>query len=220
MDIIKKHLALAYIKPLIPNNPIIVEAGAFDGTETRRMANLWPQATIHVFEPVPEIFERLVCNTSNLPHVQHYRYALSDSDGTAEFNCAQKPGKAENPCQAGSLLKPHERTAWSPIMYNRTITVPTITLDTWAAQNNIPAIDLLWLDVQGHALSVLKAAPTVLKTLKVLHVEVEFVQAYEGQATVDEVIAWLQEQGFVAIARNYATTTDWFFGDIIFVSKR
>jgi hypothetical protein len=75
------------------------------------------------------------------------------------------------------------------------------------------------LDVQGFALNILKASPDILKTTKVIHVEVEFVEAYQGQYLSHDVVAWLQGQGFMPIAQDFTNTDEWFFGDIIFVRR-
>ena len=46
-------VAYSDIGRFIPADPVVVEAGAHDGTNTFEMAEFWPIATIHTFEPVP-----------------------------------------------------------------------------------------------------------------------------------------------------------------------
>ena len=127
------------------------------------LSETWPEGTIHAFEPVPEIFALLEKNTQHLSNVKRYPYALSDSNGTATFYVSSKPKFGNNPFQAGSLLKPKERLKFSDVEYKSTIEVSTITLDSWAEQNHIHAIDFLWLDMQGYELNVLKEAPRILR---------------------------------------------------------
>src|SRR5271155_2959968 len=127
MEIIKKNHILPYLTPYLPENPIIVEAGAFDGTDTRKMSAHWPNGTIHAFEPVPDIFALLEKNTQNLANVVRHPIALSDHIGSATLYVSEKPNKPGEPFQAGTLLKPKERLKHSPITYPRTITVPTTT---------------------------------------------------------------------------------------------
>ena len=119
---------------------------------------------------------------------------------------------------AGTLLKPKERLKHSPITYPSTITVPTITLDTWAQQQHIDHIDFMWLDLQGLALPVLKGGTNILKTVRALFVEVEFIEAYEGQAQYDEIRAWLETQGFTPVAQDFVDTSSWIYGNVLFVS--
>jgi hypothetical protein len=46
-------IAYSTIARYLPPNPVIVEAGAHDGTNTIEMAEFWPGATLHAFEPLP-----------------------------------------------------------------------------------------------------------------------------------------------------------------------
>lgn len=211
----KTHQAFDYIKPHISASPVIVEAGAFDGRDTQKLAALWPEGMIHAFEPVPELFERLQKNTAHLPNVRCYQFALSDHTGEALFYISEKPNKQGVASQAGSLFKPKERLAHSPIYFPRTALVPTITLDEWAQQHNINTIDLLWLDMQGHELNVLKAAPDILATVQMIYTEVGFIEAYEGQQPYEIVKKWIELQGFTEIGRTFENQQTWFFGNIL-----
>jgi FkbM family methyltransferase len=219
MNIIKKSHILPYVMQYLPHDPVIVEAGAFDGTDTRKMAAQWTQSTIHAFEPVPDVFALLEKNTADLPNVIRHPIALSDQNGSATLYVSEKQSRPGEPFQAGTLLKPKERLKHSPITYPRTITVPTITLDTWAAQNSIDQIDFMWLDLQGMALPVLKGAINILKTVRALFVEVEFIEAYENQAQYEQTKTWLESQGFTAVAQDFADTTSWIYGNVLFVRK-
>ncbi len=202
MIIFKTHQALDYIQKYLPNNPVIVEAGAFDGKDTLRLVQQWPHATIHAFEPVPDIFEQLKKNTEHLNNVHRYPLALSNTTGTATFYVSEKPNKPGKPTQAGALHKPKERLKHSPIEFPHTIDVPTITLDDWATQNNIDHVDMLWLDMQGYELPVMQAAPNILKTVNVIFTEVAFIEAYENQPQYKDVRGWLENNGFTMIRQR------------------
>lgn len=219
MKVGTKHQALQLVKNYLPKNPVIVEAGAYKGQDSLYMADLWPNTTLHLFEPVPELFAQLKTNTQNITHMHYWPIALSARVGTTAFHVAEKKELPGIPTQAGSLLKPKERIHHSPMVYPRTITVPTTTLDHWATQNNIDTIDFLWLDVQGHELAILQHAISVLKTVTALFVELHFIKAYEKQPLEQEVIEWLDGHGFVMIARDYTEQSDWFFGNGLFIKK-
>lgn len=217
MIILKTPQILPFIAQYLPENPIIIEAGAFNGNDTKKLSSFWPQATIYAFEPVPEIFALLQEATKNLANVQCCPYALSNQNGDATFYVAHKPNHPERVHPGGSLLKPKERLNWSNAVYDKTISVPTLTLDTWAQQQGIKHIDFLWLDMQGNELAVMQTAPEILATVRVIFTEVEFVHAYEQSPLYPEVEQWLNTQGFKAVARDFETTTKWFFGNMIFV---
>ena len=131
MQLLHKHQILPLVHSLITPAATIIEAGAFDGRDTLLIAQQFPQATIHAFEPVPEIFELLTKNTAHVPNIHRHPYALSSQTGTAQFYVSEKPSRPGKPFQAGSLLKPKERLTWSDAVYKTTIQVPTLTLDDW-----------------------------------------------------------------------------------------
>ena len=73
--------------------------------------------------------------------------------------------------------------------------------------------------MQGHALSVLKASSHILQTVKAIYTEVGFVEAYEGQPQYEQVKAWLEEQGFEEVGRDFEDQQQWFFGNMLFAKN-
>ena len=219
MIVIKKNELLSFIKKYLPHAPAIVEAGAFDGSDTKKIKEFWPQSTIHSFEPVPEIFALLEKNTTHIAGINRYSMALSNKTGSAIFHVSEKPSRPNQPFQAGSLHEPDQRLLFSDARYPQTISVPTITLDDWAAAYAIDAIDFLWLDAQGHELAILQGATNILKTVTVLYTEVNFIHAYKDQPLYDEIKSWIESQGFVLIAQDFIDQSTWFFGNALFVKK-
>lgn len=207
--------ALRIVKKYLPENPIILEAGSFNGEDTIFVAKFWPQATIYSFEPVPEIYRDFCRNTFKLKQIKGYNLALGDSCGKKYFYVSSEVTNPHIPSQSSSLLPPKEHLAYAPhIQFNTIIEVDCLTIDEWAKINNVAHIDLMWLDMQGSELETLQASPEILKTVKAIITEVEFVEAYEGQSLYEDVKKWLEDEGFVMIALS--TTAQW-FGDAIFV---
>ena len=179
MNIFKQHQIFEQLKKYLPQNPVMIEAGSCDGKDALNLIKAFPTATLHAFEPVPELYSRLVANTTHLPNICTYNVALSDTNGTATFHVAEKTKNPGVPTQAGSLHAPKERLKWSPLEYPRTIKVPTTTLDSWAKKHTVNHVDCRWLDMQGHELHALKGAKKLLKNAHALYVEMNFIQAYE-----------------------------------------
>lgn len=213
----KSHQALEYIKPYLPANPVIVEAGAYKGKETIALATQLPQGIVHAFEPVAEIFTQLQSNCAHLPNVRLYPMALSNSTGTKMMHIAEHPERPGMPSQGSSLHAPQERLAHSPLIFPHTIHVPAITLDEWAKRNNVDHVDLLWLDLQGHEKTVMESSPNILSTVRVIYTEVEFIQAYEGHVQYPELKQWLESQGFTMIGKDFPDNPTWFFGNALFI---
>jgi FkbM family methyltransferase len=199
-----------YISKYLPDNPIVLEAGAHIGKDTFELSKLFKKGYIHAFEPVPSILEQLKLNTSALTNVSVYPLALSDKDGYTEMFISS--GRSDG---SSSIMQPKEHLNIHPdVHFDKKITVPTVTIDTWAQSNNISKIDFLWLDLQGHELAVLKASPTILKTVKVIHTEVSLVENYEGNPIYKDLKDWLHTWGF-KVAKEAIAWSDG--GNVLFI---
>jgi 2-O-methyltransferase len=206
--------ALNIAKPYLPENPVIVEAGAYDGKDSVYMANYWPKSSIHSFEPIPYLYRKTVLNTKKRKNINTYQLAVGESVGTCDMFVSEEPNNLGVPSMSSSLLAPKDHLKYSATLFPGKIIVRTTTFDVWAQENNIDHIDLMWLDMQGYELNALKASPNILSTVKVILTELEFVEAYEDQALFQEIKTWLEEQGFTMIAIN--KKYGW-FGDGLFV---
>jgi len=216
---IRTHTILESIKKNLPHDPIIVEAGSFTGKDSIRMAQTWPLGTIFAFEPDPLIFQELATNVTPYHNIHIFQLALSHEKGTAFFWPSEHPKKPGRPSQAGSLLPPKERLNWSNITFKTPISVQATTLSSWAQEQFISAINFLWLDLQGKELPVMQASSDIIKRTSFIFTEVHFIEAYEGQAQYQELIAWLEGQGFVMIGKDFQNTSSWFFGNTLFYNK-
>lgn len=215
----KPHQALEHIKPYLPDNPIIVEAGAYKGKETIAIATQLPKAIVHAFEPVPELFAQLKANTAHLSNVHCHQLALSDHTGILKLHLAEHPDRPGIASQGTSALNPKERLSLSPLIFPKIIEVPAITLDDWAKQQNIDHIDLLWLDLQGFELAVMQSSPRIMATVKTILTEVQFTQAYEGNPEYPQVRSWLEGQGFTMIGKDFPDNPTWFSGNALFMKN-
>lgn len=207
--------ALKIIALLIPNNPVIIEAGAYDGGDTVKLAHIWPQGHIYAFEPVPELYKKVADATKKVNNVSSYCLALADKEGTSEFFVSSQDVSPNEPFASGSLLAPKKHlTEYPNILFNKKITIPTTTVDLWTAKNKIDHVDFIWLDTQGSELFILKNSVKTLKNVKAIWVEVEFIEAYKNQPLFSDIKDWLENQGFRLESLRLAC--DW-SGDALFV---
>jgi 2-O-methyltransferase len=196
--------ALAIVARFVPATPTILEAGAYHGETTLAMVQRWPGATVYTFEPVPELFEIVKKNTSAWPNVHPFELALSDKVGKAVFHLSALEGQPDASLGSGSLLEPSHHTEGFPwVKFDNTITVATTSIDEWAGDRHVEKIDFVWLDIQGAELTVLKAAPHIMKTVKAIVTEVEFVELYKGQSLYAEMRPWLEARGFKEVATDF-----------------
>lgn len=183
------------IAKYLPSSPVILEAGAHVGHDTKAMAKFWPLATIHAIEPIPALFVELKKRTSALSRVKCHQVALSDNPGIVEMHVSS--GDSD---ESSSVLKPTGHLSEYPtVVFSSKCQVIANTIDSWANSEGISKIDFMWLDLQGHELTTLRASPKILSTTQVIHTEVSLKPLYSGGALYDELRDWLCGQGFKVV---------------------
>ncbi len=203
-----------YIKKYLSDNPIIIDAGANNGSDSIEMARLYGrQAKIYAFEPLPVVFQQLQHNIRRYKNIKAFSFALSNRNGEQELHVS-----SGSSIGSSSLLKPATHLRDHPeVLFNEKIKVKTITLDHWAKQNGIDKVDFLWFDLQGFELAVLKESKTIFSTVKVVHMEVSTKNTYEGVALYPETKLWMENNGFYV--DKEAIPKGWDMGNVLFIRK-
>lgn len=195
------HDIFKFVSPYLSKNPVIVEAGAYDGSESISMAKYWPKGKVYCFEPFPQIFKQLAVRTARYANIKAYQIALADISGKLPFYLGHF--KDNNPSASSSLLPAKEhRDFVHSIVFDEWIEVEAISIDDWAKLEKIHYIDFMWLDMQGYELNTLKASH-LISNIGAIYMEVTFIEAYEGQYTYGDVKNWMQENGFELIALDF-----------------
>jgi len=208
-----ERISKAVFKKYLPNRPVIIDCGAHDGADSVELAKLFKIGTIHSFEPVSELYARLLKNTSPWNNITCYPIALADNSGIIDFYVSEGNSDASS-----SLLKPKEHLTDHPdTFFKRKVSVNTLTLDTWAEQQKIKKVDLLWLDMQGFELNMLKESHAILPTVRIIHTEVSTKETYEGVSQYVEYKNYLESKGFEVLIE--AIPTGWDMGNVLFVRK-
>jgi len=204
-------------KAVLPENPVILEAGSYDGADTLELSALLPKGKIYTLEPVPELYEKTRKNLVNCSNVNVYNYALSGKSGPAKMYLSEEGYAPGVVSMSSSLLPPKEHLKYSDTLFKKETVVDAITIDDWARQNGVQEISMLKLDIQGNELNVMMASPKIMENVKVILTEVEFVEAYEGQYMFEDIKNWLEARGF-ELNCLYMNGAGW-FGDALFIRK-
>lgn len=186
---------------VLTDKPLIVEAGAFDGRDTAIFANKWPNGTIFAFEPLPILTQKVRDATKNLPNVTVLESALGTGDSdTVELFSFDAESDVHG---SSSILAPGDHLDVAPeIKFGRKVIVPAITLDAWHSEVGSPEINLLWLDLQGAELMVLKCGEELISKTLICHIEVSRRPLYDGGATYAEVRGFFESRGFRLVAQR------------------
>lgn len=176
------------------DEPIVaLDVGANEGLTARRILELFPKATVHAFEPSPNILPTLEKAAAGCPSIRITRAAVGSRDGTIDFNITD-----DHWCS--SVLKPSElgkRFYGSWLDVQKTITVPIVTLDAWSTREHIAHVDLIKIDTQGYDLEVLKGAQRLMRSgVRAINCEFQFASEYEGCSTFSQIDRFMNESGF------------------------
>jgi FkbM family methyltransferase len=131
--------------------------------------------------------------------------ALSDKIGSAQFYVSRgNPAGIKDDWDYGnkssSLLHPAKHKEVSAfIIFDRTVTVETITLDKFCKENNIRSIDFIHMDVQGAELRVLQGALNSLRFIKAIWLEVSTIELYKDQPLAGDIETFMSDNGFAMV---------------------
>lgn len=207
------EIGIEEIAHLLPDVHTVIEAGALNGSDTIAFATQWPNATVHAFEPVPAAFAEVTERTSHLTNVRRYQLALADRTELRTLHVSANAEGGYRP-DSSSLLKPTGHLVEIPsVTFAQDITVGAVTLDDWAAQEEVASVDLLWLDLQGMEMAVLTAAPNTLAHTQAIMMEVSRREMYAGSPLYPDVVRWMRARGF----RPVIDTVWTLFGNILFL---
>ncbi|MEM1212341.1 MAG: FkbM family methyltransferase [Planctomycetota bacterium] len=198
--------------------PGVIHVGANAGQERRR----YNKYGLHVVwvEPIPEVFATLQANVGDHPKHRAFQRLITDQTGQEyTFHVASNAGESSSILP----LKDHQ-TLWPEIGYERELLLTSTTLDDLCAAEGID-LDLygaLILDTQGSELLVLQGARGVLSRFTYVKAEAADFEAYENNATIEQLTAFMAEQGFSEMARHeFAAKPDGTgrYYDVVFINN-
>jgi FkbM family methyltransferase len=210
-----------------PNDPLIIfDIGACEGEDSIRYSNLFPNASIHAFEPLPKNIEHIKKNilAYQKKNVHVNEEALSDKIGVSVFSVSSgTPEQTESAKdwdygnKSGSLLKPDKVLQAFPwLKFKEEIEVRTNTLDHYLNENKIAVVDIIHMDVQGAEMMVLQGAGERLKHVKAIWLEVETVPLYKDQPLKKDVMSFMKKHNFHLLKSKMNNIS----GDQLYVNRK
>jgi FkbM family methyltransferase len=185
---------LALARRLERGKPIVyADVGAFEGWFCRLVSQYCGIVQAVLVEPMPGRIESL---RSEFPPPKHRTFccAASNHEGVVSFEI--------NEFEASSSMLPMLREleqVQGTVMQcppSKTIECPTRTLDSITREAELPAIDLLKIDVQGAEHLVLQGAHATLARTRLLWIEVSFRPLYVGASIFNDLYEQLNDLGF------------------------
>ncbi|CAN5172890.1 hypothetical protein BH09BAC5_BH09BAC5_27870 [soil metagenome] len=170
----------------------VLDVGAWKGDSARQFSELFPTAKIFSFEPLRDCFERLQALEKNIQNLKTFNFALGDKADKLKINRS-----GFSPSSSLLKMKDTHKEAF-PFSAEETIEeIEVRTLDSVTSGLDLSPNVLLKIDVQGFEENVLKGAFETLKKVKIIVIELSFVELYAGQPMFDKIYNILKDHGFV-----------------------
>lgn len=176
-------------------SPVIFDVGAHIGSVAKTYRELFPSATIHCFEPDPGLIPELRKSVGEDPGIHLHELALSDQEGKSLFHVNSAPA-------TNSLLATDSRAGayFDASLYEtkQQVEVHTTTVDAFCQARNLPAVDILKLDVQGAEYAVLEGAKGLLAQGKIslIFTEIIMIPTYQGQRKFHDYLGFFDQFGY------------------------
>ena len=184
------------------SNATVLDIGANDGTDTRRIAQLFPYGNVFAFEPDPRAAQRFRERTDS-GRIHLFEIAVGAEIGNTTFHQSGGSwpygeeqrvlqGIPKDWDQSGSIRKPKLHLEVYPwVKFESDIVIPITTLDKWTHENNVKFIDFIWADVQGAEVELIKGAESSLKFTRYLYTEFSKIELYEDAPDFNRISSML-----------------------------
>jgi FkbM family methyltransferase len=187
-DIFAVQLSLLQRKPVRS----IFDVGANRGDTVARYLETFPDARILAFEPTPELVNVLKSRFAANPNVAVQELAIGEQMDRKDLFLYDRD-------MANSLVElKDDRYIVGGTRSQGRVTVDVATLDRFCELNTVDEIDILKLDIQGTDLRALQGARELLGAgrVRLLIIELLFVDLYVGQCYAWEVCSHLHDAGY------------------------
>lgn len=176
------------------NVQVIFDIGSRDACQTLEMSDWFPNSKIYCFEPVPQNAEWCKKNTARRKNIFFEEAAISEVDGDVDFFVVTNGNIG-----ASSLLNANKNHFYGNTYKQEQIKIKSTKASSYIKNNKIQNVDLIWMDVQGAELNVLKSFENEIKNIKAIHTEAALSSVYNGASTKYDIIEFLENNDFKLI---------------------
>lgn len=185
---------------LISGRPVICDIGSRDALAGIALMRLLEGKQLHVFEPNPSAAkicrQNLLIFAGDRPDVAFFNeVAVADTVGPRKFYPVNITLSDNKDMGFSSLFRINpDYTKRRGRIVQDEVTVHATTLDEYFVGKQNP--DILWIDVEGAELQVVRGATHVLADVRLIHAEVSFRPMQLGKPLFWEISRFLKKQGF------------------------
>lgn len=161
---------------------VYLDIGAGDGYDCAKVKSFFPDCRCVAIDPVAPW-----CDESET--VDRYRDVIAAENDYRVFHVKSIPGI-------------HGLYSRESHVTDKALALPARRLDHFCEREGIKNIDAMKIDVEGAAWDVLMGAGDLLDTVKIIHVETEWLPLFKGQQLEVEVFRLLGQSGMKKIWEN------------------
>lgn len=175
----------------VHNIQTIMDIGANTGKYAYTMSEVFPEAQIYSFEPLPECYHELCRRMANVKRFTAYNIGLGSKSGTSTFfrNKYSSASSFLPMTQVHKQAFPQTKEAFSE--QSR-----IVRLDDIAHELVIKEPLLVKIDVQGYEMQVLEGGMSVIQKASIIILETSFEALYEDQSLFHDLYLYLESWGF------------------------
>ena len=202
---------------------IVIDVGANTGQTIEQILQLNENVTIHSFEPTPELFGMLLSKYTSNQNLKILNVALGNQEDNINFFISDYS-------PTNSILEPNVElykglghTLSDTLSHSKKLVVKQITFDNYYKTNlNDKIIDIFKTDTQGYDFFVLQGAEQTLEHIKMIVVELQFLEFYKNSPNFSKIINYLYQHGFYLYSIydiNKVKVNQWIECNALFLNK-
>lgn len=169
----------------------VIDIGGSHGQFVREALQVFPEARIYTFEPIPACFAELTELAREHSRIKPRQLAISDSSGSDTFNVSSFSDSSSFQTMRTAHLE-----AWPHTALKEQIRVEKARLDDLFDPATLAQPVFIKIDVQGHELQVIRGARQVIAASQRVMLECNFAELYDGQPSFDQIHQEMRKLGF------------------------
>ena len=175
------------------NPTIIFDIGANIGQTVDFYHDIYPNASIYSFEPIPKTYAELKKNCSGKQNAKTFNIAFGEKKESMSIQVVKDETSVVN-----SLSNKFQDNLKSDSESYETVNIEVERLDDFVKENGIEKIDLLKIDTEGYEVQVLKGATELLESGKVSAIicEAGFMRSNPRNTYFGDINDILEKHGY------------------------
>ena len=177
---------------------VVLDVGSMDGSDSKRFRTLLARADIVAFEGNPFNYRAMLEDPEiACKRIRVVNRLVSDIEGERAF-FVQRPVQDAGYYNRGtsSLTRRDEEGLTTEEVRLDAVRIDSFLERDYPMSSNVA----LWVDVEGHAYSVLEGMGGAKDRVKLVHVEVETSQVWPGQKVEADVLRLAAGMDYIALA--------------------